>query len=50
MSDFIVDENEIKKVNHLKKRDASINMDLWNMYKDSDGNNVVPYKIDQSVS
>jgi len=49
VSDFMVDDNEIKKISHLKKRDATINIPIWNMYKDVDGNNVVPYQIHKSV-
>ena len=46
----MVDDNEIKKISHLKKRDATVNIPIWNMYKDVDGNNVVPYQIHKSVS
>ena len=50
MGDFLVHDNGNKRINHLKKRDATVGIRIWNIYKDVEGNNVVPYQVHQSVS
>ena len=49
VGDFLVDDNEEKIVNYRKKRDATIDSSLWNIYKDADGNNVIPYFYHESI-